>query len=597
MSRPPRTARASAAAATAPIGVGPAWLLGGALVAAIAFLVTHRIADPDLWQHLAVGKAIWTQHAIPMTHQWTWPRFGEHEVLPSWLFRALLYPCHAAAGVWGLQTLRWLLALATFGITADSARRMGARGLAPWLALVLAAMVYRQRSELRPEMLAALLLALQCAALERMRAGSRRAQWLVPVIACVWANAHVSYWMGLLLTGTFLVDSLLGDRTRVRAFVIAIAASLAASFVNPFGLEALAQPFVYQFTLRNDPLYRTIAELQPVDWSHNLWNGLPVLIVGWPLLALAYARRVALDRVEWALLVVFVFLGLTTQRFVGLLAVVAAPYLVRDLAVVLRDVRPWLAPAPRAIALAAVAAVLVAGERTHAEVQTGVGFDMRFLPVTAAEYMAAAGVRGHGYNEFYQGGYLLWRFWPERDRLPFIDIHQSGSPTDRALVARLGNDPLAFGRLDAERHFAWVLTSHMTELAGQLPDQLDADSSWRLVFSDDAALLYVRRSGPLGAIAERDGYRVLPGGSAAMQSLGARVSADTLLRATLRAEADRAVRSSPEHAGLAQVTRANVAALDGRIDDAIAALDAAIASGVRVNGLAERRARLAAMPR
>src|SRR5262245_35688516 len=104
-----------------------ATLLIAALCAGVA--VTTPIDDPDLWQHLAAGRAIWTTHAIPATHQWTWPRYGEHEPLPSWGFRALLWPVWAAGGAWGLEAWRWVTTLAAFGFAWRAARAMGARPL------------------------------------------------------------------------------------------------------------------------------------------------------------------------------------------------------------------------------------------------------------------------------------------------------------------------------------------------------------------------------------------------------------------------------------------------------------------------------------
>ena len=118
-----------------------AWLVLGVITVAAACLVTHRLADPDLWQHLRVGRTIWERHAVPMVHEWTWPRFGEREVLPSWLFRAAVWPFYAAAGTWGLQAWRWLTTLGAFALLALCARRLGARGMLPWLALLLCALV------------------------------------------------------------------------------------------------------------------------------------------------------------------------------------------------------------------------------------------------------------------------------------------------------------------------------------------------------------------------------------------------------------------------------------------------------------------------
>ena len=570
-----------------------AMLLLIVLSLAIACLVTHRLADPDLWQHLRVGRTIWERHAVPRVNEWTWPRFGEREVLPSWLFRAAVWPFYAAAGAWGLQAWRWLTTLGAFALLALTARGRGARGMLPWLALLLCAIVYRQRSQVRPETLVAVLMALELWLLERVRAGSRRAAWALPLVALVWANAHISYWIGLALTLLFATEAWWRERRLPRELLLALAGSVATSFVNPFGGAALWQPFDYQLHLSHDPLFRTIAELKPVDWSQNVWNGLPLLVAGWPLLALMRVRRAGVDLVEWGLLVGFGVLGLSAQRFLGFFAIAAAPYLTRDLAALCAG-RRALALWPRALAVSAAGVAMVALELSHAGLAFGPGIDTRFAPVAACDYIERAGVRGRGMNEFWQGGYLLWRFWPQRDRLPFIDIHQSATPADRALVARLGDDPLAFPALDRERRFAWVLTTNTRTLSGGLANELDADSTWRLVFYDDAALLYVRREGALAPIAARDGYRWLCGGDEGLGRLGARVEGDSVTRAALAGELARAVSSSPEHAGLAYRLLANIAIVEQRWPDALAELDAAIASGVDMPGLRERRAQVAA---
>lgn len=574
-----------------------AWLALLAIAGAIAWLVTHHIADPDLWQHLRVGRTIWETRGIPRTHLWTWPNLGQPEVLPSWLFRALLWPFWSAAGEWGLQAWRWLTTLGAFAILALVARRLGTRGLVPWLAFVLAALTYRQRSEVRPETLAALLFVTALWLLERGRSGDRRAAWGLPLVALAWVNAHVSWWMGFALIAIFAAESWVRERTPPRTLLLAAAVALAASFVNPFGWRALWQPFEYQFTLRDDPLFRTIAELKPVDWHDNRWNGLPLLVAGWPLLALLRARRGSdaqrgpgLDGVELMLLAVFGGLGLTTQRFLGFFALAAAPYVARDLSQVLAGWRgPVLAPWPRAIAVAAAAAALVAVERSHSDLAAGPGVDTRFLPVAACDYIERAGVRGNGLNEFWQGGYLVWRFWPQRDRLPFMDIHQTGSAEDRARMAQLGERRGALQALDRRHHFEWVLCSNRVQLSGELANELDADSSWVLAFTDDAALLYLRRHGALAAIAERDGYRWLAGGQDALRALGRRVAADPGVRPAVRAELQRAIHASPARSGVAQNLLASLAMVEGRFTEAVARFDSSRATGTVIVGLEERR--------
>src|SRR6266487_5894910 len=209
--RPParaRAARGSAAVPAAPLELGHPALLVTAAVAALGLIcsASFRIIDGDFWQHLTVGKAIWQLHAVPRTHLWTWPAYGAPEVLPSWGFAALLWPFWNAGGAVGLFVWRWWTTLAVFGLAWAAARRMGARGLTPLVWIVICSLVYRQRSLVRPETLAAVLLALEIWILEVRRAraalasgqaaggGGDPAPWLI-LVAWIWANSHSSYFL------------------------------------------------------------------------------------------------------------------------------------------------------------------------------------------------------------------------------------------------------------------------------------------------------------------------------------------------------------------------------------------------------------------
>src|SRR5262245_64020114 len=187
------------------------------LVATLCMLAatTGAIYDTDLWQHLLVGKVIWQTHAIPHTQLWSWPTHGAPDVLPSWLFRVLLWPFWAKGGVWGLFVWRWLTTLAAFALAYFCVRRMGATGVAPLLMLVWSSLFWRQRAQMRPETFAGVLLMAQVLLLEARRsrpAGAPPARdpaWGVVPIALLWANAHISWYLGFVVSGAYLVDDVL----------------------------------------------------------------------------------------------------------------------------------------------------------------------------------------------------------------------------------------------------------------------------------------------------------------------------------------------------------------------------------------------------
>ncbi|MEK7824693.1 MAG: hypothetical protein AAB290_06600 [Candidatus Eisenbacteria bacterium] len=533
-------------------------------VACVLVSVSFHLYDADAWQNLAFGKAIWTLGKIPHTQIFTWPNFGAPLVNPSWGFTALVWPFWSVGGVTGLFVWRWLTTLIVFAVLWITARRLGAVGLTPLWALVVCALIYRQRSQIRPETLASVWFALTLWLLEvRRQGGPDRSVWLIAV-AWAWANSHISYYVGFLLLGIHLLDGLIGrgsagaPSTR-RLWLVALAMAV-VSFANPYGWQTLARPFQYLLVWRHEPMWRVISEIKPVDWRINLANGLPVVMAGWPLLALWRWRRRGVDRVELLMCGAFTVLGLSSSRFIATYALAAAPYLARDLDALVRTwprpsglARPW----HRAALVSALCIAVGWREWTRYQGPIGVAFDLRHTPKHACDFMAAHGVRGRGFNHFYLGGSQMWHFWPDRERLPFM----SGSPEDsspeiRDLYYRAISSPEGWRDLDARYRFDYALLSRRYTDHYGLLDLIDADPTWAVVFVDDVAAVYLRREGPLAAVADSFAYRLVTGGRTRNAALVERAKGDTALRAALIAELERQARETTRNLYGRQMLRA-----------------------------------------
>jgi tetratricopeptide (TPR) repeat protein len=555
-----------------------------ALVAATIALVavTHDLYDLDQWQHLTVGRFIWEQQRFPTTQLWTWPTYGASDVDYAWGFEALVWPFWKLGGLIGLQAWRWLSTLAAFGLAWAAARRMGARGLVPLVVASLCVVIYRSRSQVRPETIAAVLLAAEVWLLEARRHGARiHPAWLV-LIAWIWANTHISYYVFFVVLGIHLVAAWLPPRRAgapaVRALGWTGLAALGISFVNPWGWRTLWQPFEFWLVWRHELIYQHITELRAVDWSVHMRDGLPLLLVLWPALALLRARRPALDRVELMMCAVFTATLLVGQRFTGVYALVAAVYVGRDLDEWTRRVRlPARAAGPWARAgLAAAGCLLVtAPDLMRPEYPIRIHFPATRFPVGASDFIQAHDLRGRIYNQYDYGGYLCFRFWPERDRLPFMGIHQEGSRELRELYVRALSDSESWRRLEGQYEFDILVVRRLVVPGERVLGMADGDTNWVRVFGDDGAHVYVRRHGRFARLAGDSAYTVFPADPESIQALGRRTAEDTTLLRRAERELWREVAGSPYHAQ-ALGYLANIALGEARWDDARRFLEEAL---------------------
>ena len=568
-------------------------LLVAAVLACAA--VSFALYSPDLWQHLCVGRALWDLHAIPRTNLWSWPTWGAPYVLPSWLFRALLWPVFSAGGADGLMVWRWSTTLIPFAIAGVTARRMGARGLAIPACLLWCAFLARGRSMVRPESLGFVLLAVQMVILAARRRGGRdRSWWIVPLTA-LWINVHVSFVFSLAITGLHLavevVEAARGRRawSRPRTLALVLAASAAACFANPFGWSLVAEPFRYFFDLRAHAFYVTIPELRPLSLGDHWFDGLPVWLALVAGLRIWNLRRG--DPADTLVVTLFLALALQSQRFLGFLCVAAAPVFTSDVAAALARV-PWPAPLrPAPVRVSLVLALLVLGAWPQLAgpepLRPRRGFDRRVFPERACDWIARHGVRGRSFGAFYFSGYQLWRFWPDRGRLGFMDVHGTATREDEDLYAACWVDPVAWSTLDAKYRFEWMILPQVHFAGQDLLDRIDADSTWALTFLDDVASVWLRRTGRTAALAEGWNYRVTPAGEAAFATRMQTAESTPAGRLRLRAELERQTRES-EWTWKAHSILASLDLGDARWTDALAELARTRALNPRAPLLEER---------
>ena len=494
-----RTATRPAPAPVKPPRPAPAWLRPLVLALTGLFLLcafSRESADPDTWWHLAAGKYIWQNHRLPVpdpfaftTDMGTPVYSGElttrhFNLTHEWGMELIYYLVQSATGFAGLVLFRTLLLALFCGITGWlSGRRSGSfyRGVA---AAVIAALFGVQYAADRAYLATFVMVALTVAAFE-----TRRALWLLPPAFLIWANCHGGYLMGWAVAGAYSAEAVylrfrgkpLPDERKI--WIVSALAFL-ATYWNPNAWNAVQVMRHY----RDSPLQIAILEWNyPAWWPLDRFN---ILMIATIAVLLRARRRVR--PVDWLL---FAALGgasamaLRNVIFVALIGpIVLATYL-----------PAWKRQIPVILEYAAAAFLIyliVPG------ITGGRAFQLRAgawkYPGEAADFLVAHGVRGRIFNTYEQGGYLMWRLWPQMQ--VFIDgraLNESvwndyrhiafnadyqGGKTSQELLDQYGVQTIVMNGFDYEGNLQF--------LAAALADP--SQKKWQLVYEDEKELVYMR---------------------------------------------------------------------------------------------------------
>jgi tetratricopeptide (TPR) repeat protein len=495
-----------------------AWL---SLFGFAAVLGLQEIRSFDYWWHLRTGAWIFEHGAIPRVDPFTYTVPGARWIDVHWLHQIALHGLYTLGGHGAVVIAKAVVACALVALLAPIGYRRE-RPVVSISALALMLVVVADRLMPRPELPTFLCLAGVLALLERHDRRPDARVYCIVAIQLLWVNLHGLFALGVALCAIYTAGELIRPLVspgqhlrRDRAARLAIVTLLAAAvaFANPNGLDGALYP-IAQLGMIGPPQERglfgsLIAELMPPLGGDGALRG-PAVAVGAALTGLCFAAMALnwrrLPAAHPLLWVAFLYLALGANRNGALLAIVAAPILVRNANELLdarsaRGPRARLfgAPALRAIARLAVVAVLWAGiadvardrffARLGSHRQTGLGPMDVYYPSGAADWLERERPPGPICHHMADGGYLIWRLHPEYPVLVDGRLEVFGEELFAELMIA-GVE--RFRALDRKYHFGSVLVHYSMVVSDELMWWLYLNSNWRLVFVDDTAALFVR---------------------------------------------------------------------------------------------------------
>jgi hypothetical protein len=468
-------------------------MLAGLLVVLAVLTVRSRFDDPDMWWHLKTGEIIWTTHTIPTTDVFSYTTNHHAYIAHEWLSQLLIYAAYRFGGYPGLML--WMcfftsaILIAGYSLCslyAENAKVAFLGAMTIWLFGTIGFAV-------RPQMVGYLLLVVELLLLHLGRTRNPRWFLAMPPLFAIWVNCHGSFFLGLIVAGTFLFSSLFDfqkglltsprwDPHRRRMLAWALMLSGAALFLNPIGIKQVLYPL--NLMLDQPINLGNVMEWHPLHLTEPRGLGfMGVLVCIFLLLIL---RRSELFWDELLLLAVGIWLAASHQRMVFVFGILAAPVLSRLLST---SWEGYNAEHDRPLANAAflVTSLLIAflafPNRQNLTRQINEN-----SPVKAVEFIKAHHLSGPMLNEYVYGGYLIWAA-PENP--VFVDgradvFEQTGVLAEFGRWATLQSDPKQL--LDKYK-IDFCLLARSSPMVVVLPLLHD----WTAVYSDDNSIIFVRR--------------------------------------------------------------------------------------------------------
>lgn len=468
----------------APVTPGEAAGLGPSINAVVATLFTIvgvliglvALNDNSFLTHLATGRLILDQGAIPGTDPYSFTAPGAAWTVQSWGASVIYAGIEDIAGLAGVRALMGLLcgalALGTWRLTRSADTLLG-RILAAMLVVGIGAGAWTER----PLLFGLLGIVAVLAAVD----GDLDPRWLLPIM-WLWVNTHGSFPLGLGAIGLFMIGHRL-DREKpeveIRALGWALAGTALAA-INPLGPKLLVFPLGL---VSNRESFAGIDEWGPMSFA-SLGEWLFAVELGLALVVWLTRGR------QWRIglpLLVFGAAALMSVRNVAPASLVILPglaYGLRGLGTLDGRVRPAIAR-PALVALVALGCLAATFS-----LATGPDTDLAGYPEASVTWMRDEGlldVEARVISRDYVGNYLEARFGPEEVRVFFddrVDMYPIEVIRDYIALVRLEGD---VGPVLDRHDPTAVLWERDTDLGRWIEDTAD----WRVVHRDATWLVAV----------------------------------------------------------------------------------------------------------
>jgi len=470
-----------------------------------------NLTTADAGRHIKNGELFLQNFKVLDTnfYSYTYPHFPF--VNHHWGSGILFFLIWKMAGFSGLSFFYITLSLATFLIFFRIAWKKSTFEIAV-LCSILTIPLIGERTEVRPEVLSCFFSAIFLWVLFKVKDKeiSHKFLYLLPIIALLWINTHVYFFLGFFILGLFFIESLIRkDRFLSEKIFVTGLLSLLISFINPFTWKAIVYPF---FIFKNYGY--TIVENQSVRFLENYGIANPnFAILKLTLFVFILSAIVLLTRNRKT----FSFILFASTFVIGILACLALRnftlfgfFALPAIAYQLKNsIKSDESSAKTIIALFSIVLFAVIATLSYPKISDSNNENLGLLPKinAAAEFYKANKIQGSIFNNYDIGGYLIFHLYPEKvfvDNRP--EVYPESFFKDVYILMQENNDVWKKTEEQYDFNVIFFYRNDITPWAQKFLKSRIDDPEWTPVFVDQYAIIFLKNDEINKSIIEK--YRI-----------------------------------------------------------------------------------------
>ena len=416
--------------------------------AVTAWFFQTFIMGSDLFWHLAAGRNICEQGAVPQTDPFSYTFGGKPWVNHEWLWDIVywgIYQLGPDAVAW--FTIGIFIVIFTMGylMAYRFCGSIFASGLAVWLAAATSFWFL----DIRPHVVTLLMVSIVLITRER-----KWAVWMWPPLIVLWTNLHAGFVFGIGMIGLLVLVRTIEDSLEAKKLVIrwdewlSVALCLFAWLINPYGWRIAEFQLDY---FLHDSVYRNLIEWRPPPfkldptyyegcfWWFTLLVAIGIvleadILFGGGAFVIGSLLMIRMKRENWRLMILLVMgflmrgnrhryltalsgvafiLATNSRRFIPLFVVISLPFVsmaivrIRDF---LANYVPQLKSPWAAVGASLVALVCAVFMWSHVRLDRSLLRQWAMsdvYPEEALKYLKAIGPPEHVMNYYNWGGFII----------------------------------------------------------------------------------------------------------------------------------------------------------------------------------------------